>query len=170
MRILTPLFCLVLAVIGGDPVIESQHPNPFDVHHIILRSMGANDKASEQTVTYSEAVAICQERNQTLLVPQSWSVNALLFEVLGIETSKRLWIGVQGGPDPSHRQWVTTTNSPLKTSETYWGPNEPNNYRGHNERCVEIRYLEKNKYNANWNDAPCDHRNLFLCQPVQNNI
>lgn len=46
---------------------------------------------------------------------------------------------------------------------SYWLPDEPNNYKGFIEDCVEINYKESQK---GWNDLNCQSNNFFLCEKM----
>ncbi|KAM5141830.1 pulmonary surfactant-associated protein D-like [Mantella aurantiaca] len=47
-------------------------------------------------------------------------------------------------------------------SYTNWDQNEPNNFQGTIEDCVEIRDTGK------WNDAICEHKRLIICEFSRN--
>lgn len=84
--------------------------------------------------------------------------------------SNRAWIGVsrrrvesdvQTGAD----QFRYEDDKPVEVA--FWGPGEPNNFRKHKERCVEMRLLPKNSAGKHtWNDRPCHHLNPFFCSKV----
>ena len=82
----------------------------------------------------------------------------------------RAWIGLSrrfdvNDSDIKTFRWEGEGNQNKPVAD-HWGPNEPNNFRNHKERCVEVRVLDKNTDLKNWNDAPCDRFNWFYCQEL----
>lgn len=46
---------------------------------------------------------------------------------------------------------------------SHWMPEEPNNYLGKNEDCVEFAFRDPRK---GWNDLPCDGQNFWICEKM----
>lgn len=120
--------------------------------------------------TYEEALNNCsifrldgQRSTHYLGVPTNPHDDAMVYLAMVALPMRRAWVGVRGGPDPNNRNWTTALGKPV--GMTFWGPGEPNNYMNHDERCVEMRVLDKNELDRNWNDAPCNHRNGYICSP-----
>ena len=95
--------------------------------------------------------------------------NAIIYEYMSLMHFHRAWIGVNRISDKKDLNIRTfqqeREDGSLEPNVRYfWGPKEPNNFRKHKERCVEIRVLKKNTPRRNWNDAPCDHENVVICR------
>lgn len=121
-----------------------------------------------ERVTYEVAKKTCEEFNVKgksrfhLAFPINVEQSAFMYYVQQHHGYKSTWIGIEGGPDVKNRNWTNSLGRRVELS--FWGPLEPNNFRSHNERCVEIRSLRKNTNTTNWNDAPCNHMNTFMCR------
>ncbi|XP_072174350.1 macrophage mannose receptor 1-like [Diadema setosum] len=72
----------------------------------------------------------------------------------------KVWIGLNDLNDPMSFQWDDAT--PVDFSE--WNHNEPNNYRGRAEDCVE---MYSNSY---WNDGLCDNNRAAVCKRPRENL
>ena len=120
---------------------------------------------------FTEAQEHCRKLGQQLLVPTNdLCVENLFFQMLYLKI-RRVWIGLSrrfdvNDSDIKTFRWEGEQNE-NKPIGDYWGPKEPNNFRKHQERCVEVRYLPKNSPKLNWNDAPCDHLNFFYCENLK---
>lgn len=120
--------------------------------------------------TYYDAAAFCKAKNMTLISVTTELQSAHVFNCLYWKGHKRAWIG-------AHRRFDTVDEPPFefkyengqKVVPDFWGPEEPNNFRKHAERCVEVRVLEKNNAKINWNDAPCVRRYPFVCMTRNEN-
>lgn len=106
----------------------------------------------------------CKELGGDLLKIEEKVENKKLYRHLGVINYKRVWIGLN--TSDKDRSVYTWSKDSSKPAETFWGPLEPNNFRNHNERCVEMRRLAKNDDYHNWNDAPCDRKYHFICEGV----
>ena len=129
----------------------------------------------KQNVTYVQARDLCLEYKK-VGVSKYWLAsditkveNEMLYGQLVRRQVRRAWIGANrmfDVEDDSIKFYKQEKERggliPIKTF--FWGPEEPNNFRNHKERCVEMRVLEKNDGLRNWNDAPCSHRNWFVCR------
>lgn len=72
-----------------------------------------------------------------------------------------VWVGGHDGNGAHEGRWTWSMDqSPISFSD--WNPGEPNNFRGFDEDCMELR--EDGRYG--WNDLPCDHhrKHKFWCE------
>ncbi|XP_008290040.1 CD209 antigen-like protein E [Stegastes partitus] len=67
------------------------------------------------------------------------------------------WIGLTDRV--GRREWKWVDGTPL--TKSYWGPGEPNSYRGKKEDCVEIKFHDNEN---SWNDIPCEDLNFWICE------
>lgn len=120
---------------------------------------------------YVTAVKYCRLINMSLLAILKESKNEEIYEIMDIHNLTHIWIGVsRQHSDTDEKPWNweferDPVNLPLK--RTFWGPGEPNNFREHKERCVELRRLDKNTGISNWNDQICERKNPFLCEKLK---
>lgn len=117
-------------------------------------------------MTFKDAMRYCQARKKRMATPLSVEDNLHFLKKLKVLGSHRMWIGVhrlEDKDDVPPYSWTIHKLLQTQVPNEFWGPNEPNNYQNHTERCVEMRDLEKNKETATWNDAPCKRKNAFFC-------
>ena len=125
----------------------------------------------QELKNFTDAEKHCMNLAKQLLVPyHSLCVENFYYQMMFLNI-RRAWIGLSrrfdvNDSDTKTFRWEDERNQ-NKTIGNYWGPKEPNNFRKHKERCVEVRYLPKNTPKLNWNDAPCDHLNFFYCENLK---
>ncbi|XP_066304553.1 uncharacterized protein [Branchiostoma lanceolatum] len=102
------------------------------------RSLGSNDNYN--------LVAIENEYEQAYIMSQ----------LKGIR--RTVWIGLFDNIDENQFYW--TSGHPV--TFTNWNDGEPNNWNSQDEDCVDM-YTDQARAGL-WNDAPCDHLRLFICQ------
>lgn len=125
---------------------------------------------SEKKMTYREAQAHCAKDHTKVARIDSLEKQIQLVEMMKKENVKRAWIGLYRASSPSNDRGPWTwffegyPNLNISGYPQYWGVQEPNNFRNHNEQCVEVRDIPKANLTHNWNDAPCDHENYFYCE------
>ncbi|CAH1277455.1 MRC1 [Branchiostoma lanceolatum] len=71
---------------------------------------------------------------------------------------RTVWIGLFDNIDENQFYW--TSGHPV--TFTNWNDGEPNNWNSQDEDCVDM-YTDQARAGL-WNDAPCDHLRLFICQ------
>lgn len=127
---------------------------------------------SPEPLTYNQAREVCRSKNGILLEIRNKNANIAAWNFMKEKGIQRMWLGIsrrRANNDAFPKlNWVWekgVSDDPLTDNDgtTYWGPNEPNNYKNHSEQCGEMRYLAKNNEVANWNDRPCEHLNPFVC-------
>ena len=119
-------------------------------------------------MTFKDAMKICESQNLYIGTPDIKGNNVNFMIIMRMRQVKRMWIGVHRMNDTNDvppYNWTVHKGAGLSGQVQYWGPKEPNNFRNHAERCLEMRDLKKNSEFANWNDAPCRRRNAFFCVP-----
>ena len=119
---------------------------------------------------FTGALDHCRKLGKQLHVPRREICVQYLYKQMRDYRKLRAWIGLSrrfdvNDSDIKTFRWEGEGNQ-NKSVADHWGPNEPNNFRNHKERCVEVRVLEKNTDLKNWNDAPCDRFNWFYCQEL----
>lgn len=117
-------------------------------------------------MTYEDAMDMCESKEGTLPFILSRKQQQRMIFKMRQENWDKVWIGLnrlKGKPVKKPWDWTFHMMPTFKLLGFFWGPKEPNNYRDHNEQCVEIRLLDKNNETANWNDAPCENLNYFFC-------
>lgn len=133
---------------------------------------------TKEKMTYRQAQDYCQQvKYGHLTVITDESMQLEVTREMKRNKFKRVWIGLDrlhidsdernaeggwqwkyGGSRKSFRKGGNSL-----VGEEFWGPLEPNNFRNHSERCVEMRDLPKNTDLSNWNDRPCWHLNNVIC-------
>ncbi|XP_019732158.1 C-type lectin domain family 4 member M-like isoform X1 [Hippocampus comes] len=105
---------------------------------------------SSTTRTWFGSRADCLRRGADLVV-----INSREEQNFVVKFNKLLWIGLK----EQEGTWKWVDGSQLKTS--YWASNEPNNYEGAKEDCVQIRFHE---INNSWNDVICEEEHFWICE------
>lgn len=116
---------------------------------------------------FTDAVQLCQRNGYFLFHARGVIKNRQGYSLMKKLNFKRMWLAVSrransSDVEPWNWHYEGKMKSPVKTN--FWGVGEPNNFRNHNEYCVEMRRLEKNGHIHNWNDRPCDSLNPFICE------
>lgn len=123
----------------------------------------------KKRMNYIEALEHCKVRNSRLVAIRTAEDSAFHFNQLKKEKVRRAWIAYNRRNDTVDEEPYTFMYegySRQMALKQFWGPKEPNNYKNHKERCVEVRVLTKNNATHNWNDRPCDHKNPFFCESI----
>lgn len=140
-----------------------------------IQSKGFDEKfvLVPRNMNYTEAIKRCKEMDRYgkkywLPIDITETENKDIYAFLKENDIDRAWIGVHRMMDKSDEKtqqfFQEKQDGSVKPLEKgFWGPQEPNNFRKHKERCVEIRVLDKNSPTSNWNDAPCHRDNLVIC-------
>ena len=68
------------------------------------------------------------------------------------------WMGGSDRGEEGTWRWETSGS---RLNYTYWGPGEPNSYRGADEDCLAM-----SSYGRRWNDYPCDLGAYYICESV----
>lgn len=123
-------------------------------------------RLSNKVLTYEGAVEECRRQKARLPEIDSLKRNIELYQAMKSLNLKRIWLGVTRHhirSDAKPWKWVYASKHEEAATVHFWGPQEPNNYLNHTERCVEMRVLSKNTDAKNWNDRPCHSLNHFYC-------
>lgn len=165
MKILQIVTLFVLATVA----VQSKHvPDPK-----LSNFMGEGFAVITDNVTAIEARSACESLKGQypgkyhLYIPVTLAENKKMYEMMKTANKGNFWIGVFGDADPKNRNWKSSRGVLLKESNMFWGPREPNNFKHHDERCVEMRAIKKNDAAKNWNDTPCTHKNGFVCMKLE---
>lgn len=125
-----------------------------------------------EKLTYMEALAVCNKSNLFLMEIRNEKENAEAYSFMADQKIRRMWMGwsrreegaVHDREPNRGWRWERGYNEAEKNGvRVFWGPGEPNNNKNRKEWCGEMRHLKKNSPTTNWNDAPCDHLNPFIC-------
>lgn len=134
----------------------------------VLCASESRIELSQTAMNFRDATNHCLSMGMKLLEIDSHSLNNQVYKMMRNEKGlRRIWIGIHRIEDTDSRpwNWIFASNKEPSTVQ-FWGPEEPNNFRNHSERCVEVRLLSKNNEKSNWNDAPCSHVNQFFCSKL----
>ncbi|XP_065107446.1 ladderlectin-like [Paramisgurnus dabryanus] len=110
-------------------------------------------KFFSQQVEWATAEIKCQMNGANLASVRSKVQNELLKTL--ITGDKSTWIGGHDGETDG--QWLWTDGSPFDF--TSWCANEPNNYEGKPESCLEMHWSSSRC----WNDRLCNSTAGFIC-------
>lgn len=119
---------------------------------------------SKEPLQYEDAVEYCKNSGGVLYLPKTMEKNGKVMDNMKELGLKRIWIGGRNYGRLKDSIFMDGNRKPIKANRLFWGPGEPSNFNGKNERCIEMRVLAKNTRTANWNDAPCTHKNYFYCK------
>lgn len=108
-------------------------------------------KLVRSSKTWDDSQRYCNGLGGRLAVPFDYSSNIAMKSVL--RSHYRVWIGANDRAREG--SWRNTKGNLI--SFTFWGPGEPNNYRG-GEDCAQLRG------NGYWNDDKCSRKFYFLCE------
>ncbi|XP_042279324.1 CD209 antigen-like [Thunnus maccoyii] len=107
---------------------------------------------SSNMKTWHESRTDCLQRGADLVVVNSRDEQEFINQY-----RMRIWIGLADSEGEGTWKWVDGT--PVTTS--FWISEEPNDYEGRNEDCVETRFF--NEENG-WNDVICGEKKLWICE------
>ncbi|XP_040177000.1 pulmonary surfactant-associated protein D-like [Rana temporaria] len=105
------------------------------------------------TATYDEAITICKKAGGQLATPQNSAENNAIFTI-----RNQFSIYAVLGMNDKQKQGTFRYLNGAVISYQNWDSGEPNNYRGINEDCVEMRE------SGGWNDYPCESQKLVICE------
>lgn len=121
-------------------------------------------------LNYTDAMKFCEEQEGVLARVDSLAKQISTFSKVKKYNLRRVWIGLNRlAVDSDRKPWIWKYHGYPDTEvrhPVFWGPAEPNEFRNHSERCVEIRNLPKNTNTSNWNDRPCHHLNNVFCEVI----
>ncbi|XP_033624558.1 macrophage mannose receptor 1-like [Asterias rubens] len=111
--------------------------------------------------TWTEALEDCRRMSADLIsIHDSNENNYIVSVMLENGLTGQIWSGMSDTVSSLTFEW--TDRSPV--TFTQWAINEPNNYEGKNEDCVEI-YTD-----GTWNDQDCEDRNHYICKQMKQNL
>ncbi|TSW21794.1 P-selectin [Bagarius yarrelli] len=111
---------------------------------------------SNQTMTWTEAKAWCENQSKHLMVIQNEQHNNYLKNNLP-QLKTYYWIGLR----KTAGVWTWQGTELMLESGGSWADNEPNNKK-QDEDCVEI-YIKNGTDNGKWNDEKCSKQKHALC-------
>ncbi|KAM7419045.1 hypothetical protein PAMA_016250 [Pampus argenteus] len=109
---------------------------------------------SQRKNSWQESRNDCLRRGTDLLI-----INSKEEQEFVDQFKKEFWIGLSDSETEGIWKWVD--ESPVITSFSYWGNNEPNSHQGKDEDCGEIKLMNGEH---KWNDKPCEYKNLWICE------
>lgn len=147
----------------------------FTLFALGVIGISAKYTLAPRLMTFAGGQSFCKSIKQQTVLPRSLRESRALYAFIktnknlkeSLDTGvRRVW--ADGRLNPGSNNWKDSEGNVLSRDlvNAYWGPNEPNNYMGHNERCLEIRYLAKNNETHQWNDAPCPRLNNVICEEL----
>lgn len=129
-------------------------------------------------MSHYEGALYCRRQpgEYTLVLPRSLRESSDLYHFIRTNKEikrspdtgvKRVW--ANGKRSYVDNKWRDDKGNPLDKHlpDAFWHRDEPNNYKEHEERCLEMRELAKNNGTHHWNDAPCKRLNNVVCETVQ---
>ncbi|XP_029019930.1 asialoglycoprotein receptor 2-like [Betta splendens] len=100
--------------------------------------------------TWQQSREDCQQKKADLII-----INSKEEQDFCKKFQKAMWIGLT----ETEGVWKWVDGTGLITS--FWGPNEPNNYKGRNEDCAVTGY---HSGETSWNDGLCETQNFWICE------
>ncbi|XP_070767998.1 CD209 antigen-like protein E [Enoplosus armatus] len=104
--------------------------------------------------SWTESRDDCLQRGADLMI-----INSKEEQDFTRKLHKLMWVGLTDREIKGTWKWVDGT--PL--TQSYWGPGEPNGFKGKNEDCVEINFDDLDN---SWNDIPCESQNFWICEKM----
>ncbi|XP_076807104.1 uncharacterized protein LOC143450437 isoform X3 [Clavelina lepadiformis] len=116
---------------------------------------------SDFSLTWAEAEAFCVEQGGHLVtIPDSVDQD-FVFQQLAQSNFTDIWIGLNDLRSTYEYEWADGE----QVTYTNWARQEPNNYEGKSENCVEMyRDTESYRVGGTWNDALCSDVTGFVCK------
>lgn len=121
-------------------------------------------------MSYEDALRHCRSADYDLANVESAAKHSEVLKTMRMRGFTRLWIGVNRRHDTHDNppfNWHYERIPLQRVRVFFWAKGEPNNFRKHKERCVEIldrkgdpRYTDE----YNWNDQRCEFKNAFICE------
>ncbi|XP_036000779.1 CD209 antigen-like protein E [Fundulus heteroclitus] len=107
---------------------------------------------SVNTTTWQESREFCLQHEADLVI-----INTKEEQDFTRQFHRHTWLGLRNVTKSGKWTWVDGT----LLTKSYWGDGEPNNYKGTNEGCVEIKFFA---FENSWNDTPCNDQNFWICE------
>ncbi|XP_073697624.1 C-type lectin domain family 4 member E-like [Garra rufa] len=104
--------------------------------------------------SWSDSRQYCRDRGADLIIIDSEEKQ----RHISLFVKERMWIGLSDTENEGNMKWVD--NSPMK--QGFWVVGEPNNYRGNDEDCIEMR--PSDSVLENWNDVSCSEMKKGICE------
>ncbi|XP_044202949.1 CD209 antigen-like protein E [Thunnus albacares] len=146
------LLCILQAALNISLRLLLCEPKLFHDQQRWVYFNGSFYYISSNIKTWNESRTDCLQRGADLVVVNSEEEQEFINQY-----RMRIWIGLTDSEREGTWKWVDGT--PLTTS--FWISEEPNDYEGRNEDCVETRFF--NEENG-WNDSICRERKLWICE------
>ncbi|XP_038077198.1 lymphocyte antigen 75-like [Patiria miniata] len=111
--------------------------------------------------TWEEALRDCRTMGADLMSIHDMNENDYIVSIMQQKgLTGQVWSGMSDTAVFLTFEW--SDRSPV--TFTHWEVNEPNNYEGKNEDCVEV-YTS-----GRWNDQDCEDRNHYICKQMKQNL
>lgn len=124
----------------------------------------------EGSFTWEAAVKACEDANGEIAMEITKQENDAMYEMISKTGIVRWWIGMRENEPasvPRTFEWHNKKALTTDKAQLFWHKDEPNNFKGRPERCIEMRYLPEyfkpTSKEENWNDRPCDEPTGVLC-------
>ncbi|XP_056633407.1 macrophage mannose receptor 1-like [Diorhabda sublineata] len=124
---------------------------------LVSGTTGKQYYISEDIVTYSKAVEMCQSMCMNLLSIEHEEKNEDVYKALSKAGADKIYWS-SGYYKPSQLLWKWINGN--TASFFNWNTKEPNNAR-QNEYCIEIVMKDGKLV---WNDEPCEEKRMFICE------
>lgn len=135
----------------------SKTPKECEQEDLVTGASGKQYYISEDIVTYSKAVEMCQSMCMDLLSIEDEKKNEDVYRAFSKAGADKIyWSSGYYKPSKSIWKWISGATASFFS----WNTNEPNNAR-HNEYCIEI-LMKSGK--IVWNDEPCEEKRMFICE------
>ncbi|KAK2909392.1 hypothetical protein Q8A67_005229 [Cirrhinus molitorella] len=109
---------------------------------------------SNEEKSWADSRQYCKDRGADLVIINSEEKQRHISSFI----KDKVWIGLSDTQNKGNMKWVD--NSPL--NQGFWAEGEPNNYRGKNEDCIEMR--PSDPVLNNWNDVLCSEKKKGICE------
>ncbi|CAH1255133.1 CSMD3 [Branchiostoma lanceolatum] len=144
---------------SSSEVIPSVHRCPDNYSEAFN---GKCYRFSRDKETFSSAQDICGHDGGQLATIKGLETNEFIVRKLRDDPAMdRVWIGLDDRKEEEEFVWSDGTNL-ASTGYTNWFHNQPDNWRGSDEDCVEMRSPSHPTHK--WNDLNCHAKLRFVCE------
>ncbi|XP_078660072.1 uncharacterized protein LOC144904802 [Branchiostoma floridae x Branchiostoma belcheri] len=113
------------------------------------------DGTGDDLKSWFRASQSCGQQGAELASISNQAEQNFVYSLIQPASINNVWIGLNDRTVQMFFQW--SDGSPVTL--TLWNTNEPNNYQGRDEDCVNMY-----KTNGLWNDAQCDSHYPYVCE------
>ncbi|XP_006824446.2 C-type mannose receptor 2-like [Saccoglossus kowalevskii] len=143
---------LVILIVGGFAVADPIKRSTGGITACIPEYQVLTDK-----MTWDDAKAACESSASWKLAEIRSQAQQDAIKAILPAGDDHYWIGVKDVVGDNKNYEYATGGSVIYTD---WSSNEPNNYKGTAEDCVELR----GNHDYEWNDIPCSNKIAAVCE------